>query len=62
MVAPNATLGPYDFVTAIDAPDNESAAVVSSGLSSRGTVRIMSLPAFPIADFLGRLKAQNHLG
>jgi hypothetical protein len=31
-------------------------------LSSRGTVKIMSLPAFPVADFLGRLKAQNHLG
>jgi uncharacterized protein with GYD domain len=62
IVAQYATLGPVDFVTVIEAPDNETAAVVSSGLSSRGTVRITSLPAFPVADFLGRLKAQHQLG
>jgi uncharacterized protein with GYD domain len=62
VVAQYATMGPFDFVTVIEAPDNESAALVSAGLSSRGTVKIMSLPAFPVADFLGRLKAQNHLG
>ncbi len=62
VVAQYATMGPYDFVTVIEAPDNETATLVSAGLSSRGTVKIMSLPAFPVADFLGRLKAQRHLG
>jgi uncharacterized protein with GYD domain len=62
VVAQYATMGPYDFITVLEAPDNESAALVSAGLSSRGTVKIMSMPALPVADFLGRLKSQNQLG
>jgi uncharacterized protein with GYD domain len=59
VVAQYATMGPYDFVTVIDAPDNESAALLSADMSSRGTVRIVSMPAFPVADFLGRLKGRT---
>ena len=32
VVAEYATMGPFDFVTVIEAPDNESAALVSAGL------------------------------
>jgi uncharacterized protein with GYD domain len=57
-----ATLGPYDFVTVIEAPDNETIAVLSAGLSSRGTLSVLTMPAVPTADFLGRLKARSNFG
>jgi uncharacterized protein with GYD domain len=41
-------LGPYDFVTIIEAPDNETVAHLSVDLGSRGTDRILSLPAIPL--------------
>ncbi len=50
-----AVLGPYDFVNVVEAPDNQVIARVSAELSSRGTVRIMTLPAIPIDDFIARL-------
>jgi uncharacterized protein with GYD domain len=47
-----AVLGPYDFVNVVEAPDNVTVARVSALLSSRGSVRIMSLPAIPIDEFI----------
>jgi uncharacterized protein with GYD domain len=40
-----AVLGQYDFVTIVQAPDNESVAQLSVDLGSRGTVNIETLPA-----------------
>ena len=51
-----AVLGPYDFVNIVEAPDNETIARVSLELSSRGSVRILTLPAIPIDDFIAKLK------
>jgi len=51
-----ATLGPYDFVNIIEAPDNETVARVSIELSSRGSVRIETLAAMPIDSFIARFK------
>jgi uncharacterized protein with GYD domain len=51
-----AVLGPYDFVSIVEAPDNETIARVSAELSSRGTVQIMSLPAIPVEKFIRRLR------
>jgi uncharacterized protein with GYD domain len=51
-----ATLGRYDFVNIVEAPDNEAIIRVSIELGSRGTVHIMSLPAKTIDDFLGMFK------
>ena len=48
-----AVLGLYDFVNIVEAPDNETIARVSLELSSRGTVRIITLPALPLSEFLG---------
>ncbi len=48
-------LGPYDFVNIVEAPDNEAIARLSMELSSRGTIKIMSLPAIP-ADKLAAEK------
>jgi len=50
-----AVLGPYDFVTVIEAPDNSTAALLSVDLGSRGTVEIVTLPAVSIDDLEARI-------
>lgn len=47
-----AVLGPYDFVTILDAPSNEAIMKMSVELGSRGRVQLMSLPAIPVEDFI----------
>jgi uncharacterized protein with GYD domain len=49
-----ATLGQYDFVNIVEAPDNQTIARVSAELSSRGSVRLQTLPAIPIDEFIAR--------
>src|SRR5215212_9403125 len=51
-----ATLGPYDFVTVIEATDNDAMLRLSAMLGSRGTMEILSMPAMPVIDFVGGLK------
>jgi uncharacterized protein with GYD domain len=53
-----AVLGPYDFISIVEAPNNETIARISVELGSRGTVQIMTLPAIPIEDFTGQLRAR----
>jgi uncharacterized protein with GYD domain len=50
-----AVLGPYDIVTIVDAPDNRSVVRVSTELTLRGSLKIVTLPALPIEDFLASL-------
>ena len=50
-----ATLGEYDFVNVIEAPDETTIARVSLELGSRGTSRYETLTAIPIDDFIGAL-------
>ncbi len=59
VISQYALLGPYDFITVIDAPDNETVGRVSAELSSRGTVQIASLPAIPIEKFANKLKSSG---
>jgi uncharacterized protein with GYD domain len=49
-------LGLYDFVSVVEAPDNDAITRVSVELGARGTVHIMSMPATPIDDFLANIK------
>lgn len=51
-----AVLGPYDFVNVVEAPNNETVAKVSIELGSRGTIKIMSMAAIPIDEFIASVK------
>jgi len=51
-----ATLGPYDFVNIVDAPDNKTIAKISIELGSRGTIQIKSMPAIPVDEFITAVK------
>lgn len=50
-----ATLGQFDFINVIEAPDEQTIARVSLELSSRGTGRYETLIAIPIDDFIGAI-------
>ncbi len=52
VVAQYAVLGPYDFVSILEAPDNLTIARVSAELAARGTVRMQTMPAVAIAEFV----------
>ena len=56
VMAQYATIGPYDFVNVLDAPDNATIMRVSATLGARGSVRLLTLPAMPVQDFLKILK------
>ena len=62
VVAQYAVLGSYDFITVIEAPDNESVAHLSLDLGSRGTVNITTLPAIPLAQLRAKLKGSKQMG
>ena len=56
VTAQYAVLGPYDFVNIVEAPDNTTIARISAELASRGSVKIMTLAAVPIDEFIASLK------
>ncbi|MEX2159108.1 MAG: GYD domain-containing protein [Dehalococcoidia bacterium] len=51
-----AVLGPYDFISIVEAVDNETVARISVELGARGTVQIMTMPAIQVATFIEKLK------
>ena len=55
VTAQYSVLGPYDIVTLVDAPDNKSVVRVSAQLTMRGSVRITTMPALPIEEFIATL-------
>jgi len=46
-----ATLGQYDFITIVEAPDDATMAKVSIELGSRGTMSSQTLAAIPAEEF-----------
>ncbi|HEV7459252.1 MAG TPA: GYD domain-containing protein [Solirubrobacteraceae bacterium] len=50
-----ATLGHFDFVNVVEAPDEATIAKVSMELGSRGTAKYETLVAIPIDDFISSL-------
>jgi uncharacterized protein with GYD domain len=59
VTAQYAVLGPYDFVSIVECPDNETIARVSVDLASRGSIRLMTLAATPVANFIRTLKTKD---
>ncbi|MDP9286338.1 MAG: GYD domain-containing protein [Actinomycetota bacterium] len=51
-----ATLGEFDFVNVVEAPDIATVAKVSVSLAARGSTKIETLPALEIEEFLRTLE------
>lgn len=47
-----AVLGIYDFISVVEAADNETIARISVELGARGTIQITTLPAIPVPEFI----------
>ena len=47
-----ATLGEFDFVNIVEAPDIETIARASVSIAARGSVKIETLPALAIEEFV----------
>lgn len=52
-----ASLGEYDFVNIVEAPDDLTIARVSVALGARGSSKIESLPLVDVDDLLASLEA-----
>jgi uncharacterized protein with GYD domain len=50
-----ATLGEFDFVNIVEAPDTQTIAKVSIALGARGSTKIETLPALEIDEVLSAL-------
>ncbi len=58
VIAQYAVLGPYDFVTVMEAPDNATISRVSVELGARGGVAGMTMAAIPLEEFIARLEGR----
>ena len=56
VISQYAVLGPYDFANVVEAPDNKTIGRVSIELGSRGTIKITSMAAIPIDEFIASMK------
>lgn len=52
-----ATLGTYDFVNVVEAPDELTMARLSLELGARGSVRFQTLPLLQVDELLAALEA-----
>ena len=52
VVAQWALLGPYDFATVLEAPDEKTITRVAVTLGARGTLKTKTLTAIPIDEFI----------
>jgi uncharacterized protein with GYD domain len=51
-----ASLGEYDFVNIIEAPDDLAVAKISLALGARGSAQLESLPLIPVDELLSALE------
>lgn len=51
-----AILGPYDFVNVVEGPDNVKMARVAAELGSRGSLKVLTMAAIPIDEFIQSFK------
>jgi uncharacterized protein with GYD domain len=52
-----ATLGPFDFVNVVEAPDAQTIAKVSVTLGARGSAKLQTVTAISIDELLSTLEA-----
>lgn len=52
VLAQYVTLGQYDFINVLEAPDTETIAKISTELGSRGTLQTNTLSALTLEDFI----------
>jgi uncharacterized protein with GYD domain len=52
-----ATLGPFDFVNVVEAPDAATIAKVSVALGARGSAKLQTVTAISIDELLSTLEA-----
>jgi uncharacterized protein with GYD domain len=52
-----ATLGPFDFVNVVEAPDAQTIAKVSVALGARGSAKLQTVTAISIDELLETLEA-----
>ena len=52
-----ATLGRYDVVAVIEAPDEKAAIKVSALIGAKGNIRAETLPAIPVEEFIESVKS-----
>ena len=57
VLAQYALLGPYDFLTIVEAPSPETMARVSAELGGRGTAHYETFPALPLETFIATLQS-----
>ncbi|HON86506.1 MAG TPA: GYD domain-containing protein [Syntrophorhabdaceae bacterium] len=55
VLAQYATLGMYDFINILEAPNNETIAKVSIEIGSRGSVQLVTVPAIPVFEFIEKM-------
>ena len=56
VLAQYALLGDYDFLNVLEAPDIDTIMHISLKLASRGTLRIQTMAAMPVDDFIQSVK------
>ena len=56
ILAQYVTLGQYDFINVLDAPNNEVIAKVALELGARGTLQTSTLAALTLDDFIKALR------
>ena len=57
-----ALLGPYDFISIVEAPDNETMAHLAVDLGSRGTIHVMTMPAISTRELQAKLTGPQQMG
>ena len=51
-----ALLGVYDFINIVEAPDNETVMKMSVEIGSRGSIKLVTLPALAVEEFIKKIK------
>lgn len=59
VLAQYATLGPYDFINIVEAPDTATIMRVSVELGSRGTMQVTSLAAMNLDDYIAMVASPS---